>query len=312
MYTLAIDLGGTIIKIGLLHDGIMCDTMRIDSKLNLGLKLQLPRIEQAINNLLNKWNISVSKINGIGLAFPGLVNPINNVIISTNKKYDDACYLNLSEWVSKNWKTSLYIDNDARLAVIGEWQKGAGIGKNNVVMMTLGTGIGTGVVIDGKVLYGHHFQAGSLGGHFVVDYKGRQCSCGNKGCVESMASSFFLPSIIKEHSSVSELFKGKCNKLDFKEIFRLAQAGDVDALIIRNECLDVWSAAIVTYIHAYDPEMIILGGGIINSWKVIIPYIQQKIDKYAWCPSGKVPIIRSMLGENAALFGIDYILSKQK
>ena len=311
MYNIAIDLGGTVIKIGLLYKGEICECVRFEAKLSFGLLPNLPVIKQVINTLLSKWNVDFSKLNGVGLAFPGLVDPIKNRVISTNEKYDDAYGLDIRKWVQTNWDTSFYIDNDARLAVTGEWNKGAGIGLNNIVMVTLGTGIGTGVIIDGKVLYGQHFQAGSLGGHFVVDYKGRKCSCGNKGCVEALASSFFLPTIIKEHSSLSESFKSQADELDFKKILQLAREGNTDAILIRNECMDIWSAAIVTYIHAYDPEIVVLGGGIMNSWEVIIPYMQKKINDYAWCPSEKVSLVRSSLGENAALFGLDYFLSKQ-
>lgn len=311
MYSIAIDLGGTIIKIGLLRKGEICQCVRFESKLSLGLLPNLPRIKQEINNLLFEWKIDSSDLEGIGLAFPGLVNPTNSTVISTNAKYDDACDIDISEWIQVNWHTPFYIDNDARLAVVGEWCNGAGRGLNNVVMMTLGTGIGTGVIIDGKVLYGQHYQAGSLGGHFVIDYKGRQCTCGNKGCVEALSSSFFLSIIIKEHPLVSDTFKSQADYMDFKNIFQLAQKGDNDAILIRNECMDIWSAAIITYIHAYDPEIIVLGGGIMNSWQTIIPYIQKKINEYAWCPSGKVSLVHSQLGENAALFGLEYFLNKQ-
>lgn len=92
--------------------------------------------------------------------------------------------------VDSRWGVPFVLENDARLAVIGEWLYGAAKGTGNVVMMTLGTGIGTGVILDSKPLVGHHHQAGSLGGHMVVDYRGRRCSCGNIGCVEAMASSF--------------------------------------------------------------------------------------------------------------------------
>ena len=248
----------------------------------------------------------------IGLAFPGLVDPIHNRVISTNEKYDDACSISLDKWAWENWEVPFCMDNDARLAVAGEWWQGAARGKNNVVMMTIGTGIGTGVVIDGRLLYGQHFQAGSLGGHFVLDYKGRRCSCGNKGCVEALSSSFFLPTIIREHALLSESFKRDADVYDFKRIFRLAQEGDEDALLIRNECMDIWASAIITYIHAYDPEVVILGGGILKSQEVIIPYISKRVDELAWCPSGKVPIVPAILGDDAALFGLEYFMVKQQ
>ena len=193
MYTIAIDLGGTVVKIGLLSDGEIVDCVRLPSRLALGLAPNLPKIKEAIDRLLAAWRIDVAALRCIGLAFPGLVDPIHNRVISTNEKYDDACSISLDKWAWENWEVPFCMDNDARLAVAGEWWQGAARGKNNVVMMTIGTGIGTGVVIDGRLLYGQHFQAGSLGGHFVLDYKGRRCSCGNKGCVEALSSSFFLP-----------------------------------------------------------------------------------------------------------------------
>ncbi|MDR2915030.1 MAG: ROK family protein [Tannerella sp.] len=312
MYSIVIDLGGTIIKIGLMYKGDICEYKRLDSNLSVGLLPNLPRIKQEINEILSGRNIRHADLYGIGIAFPGLVDPVRNQVISTNEKYDDACHINISEWVQANWNTLFYIDNDARMAVTGEWCKGTAAGLDNVVMMTLGTGIGTGVIMDGKVIYGQHFQAGSLGGHFVVDYKGRKCTCGNKGCVEALASSFFLSTIIKEHPQVSFSFKREADRLDFKELFCLAQAGNTDAVLVRNECLDIWSAAVITYIHAYDPEIVVLGGGIMKSQQIIIPYLQKKVDEYAWCPSGKVPLVHSSLGDDVALYGLEYILQKKK
>jgi len=311
-YTIAIDLGGTIVKIGLLCKNEIYDCIRLESQLSLGLVSNLPRLREAINTLLTRHGINTYQLKGIGLAFPGLVDPINSRVISTNEKYDDACTFDTHGWVKENWDVPFYIDNDARLAVVGEWRQGAGKGKDNVVMMTIGTGIGTGVIIDGNVLYGQHFQAGSLGGHFVVDYKGRTCSCGNKGCVEALASSFFLPAIIRQHPDLSGSFKALADQIDFKAVFTMAIEGNADARLLRDECMNVWSAAIVTYIHAYDPEVIVLGGGIMNSAEVVIPYIKEKVDQLAWCPSEKVPIVAAELSENAALHGLEYCLTQKQ
>lgn len=311
-HLIAIDLGGTVVKVGLICNGEIIESIHFDSQLPIGFIANLPRIQEAVNNTLSLHSIESSQLSGIGLAFPGLVDPKKKRVISTNAKYDDARGYDLNRWVEKNWNVPFFIDNDARLAVVGEWQHGAARGKRNVVMMTIGTGIGTGVIIDGKVLYGQHYQAGSLGGHFVVDYKGRSCTCGNRGCVEAMASSFFLPIIIREHPQLSSSFKKLADTIDFKEIFDLAATGDKDALLLRDECMDVWSAAIVTYIHAYDPEIIVLGGGIMNSAQVIIPYIKEKVNRYVWSPSFKVEIVMAQLSENAALQGVRFCLKQEK
>ena len=162
--------------------------------------------------------------------------------------------------------------------------------------------------MNGRVMYGKHFQAGSLGGHFVVDYKGRLCSCGNKGCVEALSSSFFLHKIIGRHRRLSAAFKAASRQYGFKEIFHLAEQGCPDALLVRNECIEIWGAAVINFIHAYDPEVVVLGGGIMNSHRVIVPCIEERVAKYAWTPSGKVPVVVSSLGDYAALYGLAYCL----
>jgi glucokinase len=310
MYTIGIDLGGTIIKIGLIRSGKMIGCKTLPSISRKGLQLNLPFIEGAISELLAERNIAVAELSGIALAFPGIVNPIVKRVISTNEKYNDAQKIDLSTWVKSRWNVPFCTDNDARMAVLGEWQYGAGRGYRNLVMMTIGTGIGTGVVIDGNVLYGEHFQAGSLGGHFVVDYKARRCSCGNIGCVEALASSSFLPSIIKEDTSLSLKFRENADNYNFKQLFCLAEGGDAEALHVRNHCMDVWAAAIVSYIHAYDPEIVILGGGVMKSSKTIIPYLKARVDELAWCPSGKVDLLVAELGDHSALLAAEYCLTK--
>lgn len=312
MYTIGIDLGGTLVKIGLIHAGKISDVAILPAHSEKGLQPNLPQIKDVINNLLLKNKVDSTQLAGVCMAFPGIVDVAHNQVLSTNEKYDDACELNLNMWCKINWDVPFYMDNDARLATIGEWKYGAGKGLDNLVMMTIGTGIGTGVVIDGRVLYGEHFQAGSLGGHFVVDYRGRKCSCGNIGCVEALSSSFFLSSIIREHQLLSVGFKDKAGQFDFKEIFRLASQGNVDAILLCNECMDIWSAAIITYIHAYDPQMIVMGGGVMNSKDIILPYIRERVGKLAWCPTEKVKIVASELGDNAAVLASEYGLINKK
>lgn len=312
MYTIGIDMGGTLVKIGLVCAGDLVDTIVLPAHSEQGLQPNLPHIKEAVNKLLSHNKITHLQLAGISLAFPGIVDANRCRVLSTNDKYDDACQLNLKLWCEMNWNVPFYMDNDARLATIGEWKYGAGRGLNNMVMMTIGTGIGTGVILDGQVLYGEHFQAGSLGGHFVVDYKGRTCSCGNKGCVEAFASSFFLSAIIKEHPALSPGFKKKAYQCSFQELFQWATEGDRDAILLRNECMDVWSAAIVTYIHAYDPQIIVMGGGVMKSKDVILPYIRERVAKLAWCPTEKVQIVASELGDNAAVLAAEYGLTNKK
>jgi glucokinase len=307
MYNIAIDLGGTVIKAGLVQAGKMIGFKSFLSASG-GIRPNLPLIEEAINGLPGENGISPSQLSGIGLAFPGIVNPVSGTVISTNHKYDDAKEMDFPAWTAQRWDVPFCMDNDARAAVLGEWRYGAGRNCDNLVMVTFGTGVGTGVVLDGKPLYGKHFQAGSLGGHFVVDYRGRRCTCGNIGCVEAHASSSFLTEIIRDDATLSETFRSRAESCDFNRLFSLWRDGDADAVAVCNRCMDAWAAGIISYIHAYDPEIVILGGGVMQSGDIIIPRLQERVDDLAWCPSGKVRLVTSQLGNNAAILGMEYRL----
>ena len=312
MYYIGIDLGGTVIKVGLVTGGMVVGTARIEADSIHGLLPKLEPMTRIINDLLEANDIKGSELGGVAVAFPGIVNVSESRVIATNAKYDDAPQVNMQEWARKNWAVPLVMDNDARMATVGEWQFGAGKGKNNIVMMTIGTGVGTGVILDGRLLYGSNFCAGSLGGHMIVDYKGRKCTCGNKGCVEAHGSYFFLPDIIKDNKDVSDTFKRDAKTYTFKNLFEKMQDGDKNATIVLTECMDVWSAAIINYVHAYDPELVVMGGGIMKSADIILPYVREKVNSLAWRPCEKVAILSSQLGDDAALAAASYYFEKLK
>jgi len=303
-YIIGIDLGGTIMKIGIVQDGKVIASCAIKSDSENGLGRKLPEIEVTIKKMLHEQHILSSELAGIGLCFPGLIDSLRSIVLSTNAKYDDAPDLNLKSWAQHCFGGEFYMDNDARMAAVGEWKYGAAKCYNNVVVVTIGTGIGAGVIIQGQILKGVHFQAGCLGGHLSIDYKGRRCSCGSIGCIEAMSSSFFLNDIIRENQQIDADFYKQYAPFDFKKLFDLFSTGDPDAQKIGYDCMDVWSAGIVNLIHAYDPEIVVLGGGIIKSANIIIPYIQQRVDSLAWTPWGKVKIVESELKDNIGIIGV--------
>lgn len=307
-FSIGIDLGGTRIKSGLLKHNTLVEKKIIDAESNKGLQSNLPKLEVVIEDLLKKYEVTNGMLTGIALAFPGIVNPVSKKIISTNKKYDDGPQLNLEEWVSQRWNTAFYIENDARMAAVGEWIFGAGRGSNDIVAVTIGTGFGSSAIIEGRLLRGKHFQAGCLGGHFTVQYNGNECTCGNIGCVEAQASSWNISRMIKADPDFLKSDLANERNLDFYAVFKASQKKDVLATRVKYECLNIWSSGIINLIHAYDPEVVILGGGILNSKEEIIPYIQQRVDQYAWCPWGKVQIRASELMEDAAILGVAHCL----
>lgn len=309
MSYIGIDLGGTRIKIALIENYKLIDTQILPAKSLNGLAAHFDLIDIEIGRLLRSH--SVSSLEGISLAFPGLVNPVAKIVLSTNKKYDDACDLDIEGYYEKKWACPFAIDNDARMATVGEWKLGSGKGCDDLVMVTLGTGIGTSIVIQGQLLRGKHFQAGCLGGHFVVSYNGKLCTCGNVGCVEAEASSRTLSCLVHNHEKFHRSSLYNLEEIDFYNLFVAARKGDIVAKEIKNHCLQIWSAAIITYIHAYDPEQVIIGGGILNSADDIIPVIQEEVAKKAWTPWGKVVVKKSELGDYAGVLGAVYCLKNK-
>ncbi|MDP3912969.1 MAG: ROK family protein [Bacteroidota bacterium] len=307
-HTIAIDLGGTIIKIGLLINGDLVDRKEIVAQSTFGLKSQLPELERVVDQLLASNQVQKESILGIGFSFAGLVDSVENRILSTNQKYDDGPDTDLVGWALEKWNWPLFAMNDARMALLGEWQHGSGQRCADLVMVTLGTGIGSAVLIGGELLIGKHFQAGNLGGHFVVNHHGTVCTCGNIGCVEAEASTWRLPSLLKEHPEFDQSSIKNEEVLDFKALFHHAGNNDRVAKDVLDYCLSAWAAGIITMIHAFDPEMIILSGGIMKSSEVILPALQEKVNQLAWTPWGKVKLVEAKFPDSAALYGADYLV----
>ena len=305
---IVMDIGGTKIKLGLVQHNKIITTTSIDAHSSNGLKEKLPAIETLVNNMLQQHNIHTNEIVGVGISMPGIIDSKQKKVLSIDNKFNDVVEMNLSEWISNTWNTNLAIENDARCALIGEWQFGKGKGHDNVVLMTIGTGVGSSAVIEGKVLRGKHFQAGCLGGHFTININGAICNCGNIGCVETEASTWNIERIAKQHELYNSSTLSTQNKIDFENIFNAAENGDTLAKILREQCVDVWSAAAVNLIHAYDPEVLIIGGGVMASADYIIPYIQNKTDKHAWTPWGKVKIEAAENINAAALLGAAWLV----
>ena len=308
-YFLGIDLGGTRVKMGIVSEGKVIAKQIVPAQSADGLAASLPQLKQEMERLMNSLPSEYSSFGGVGLAFPGLVNTTTKRILSTNKKYDDAPGLDLNQWVSDQWNVPFFLDNDARMATVGEWKYGAGTDTDDLVVMTIGTGIGTSAVIEGKLLRGKHYQAGCLGGHFSIQINGRQCSCGNLGCVEAHGSTWSLVETIRNHPGFSESMLSSAETLDFSSLFEAAEANDALAKAIRQYCLDVWSAGIVNLIHAYDPEVVVIGGGVMNSAAQILPYLQEKVKKHAWTPWGTVELRTTRLAEDAGILGVAHCIT---
>jgi len=201
------------------------------------------------------------------------------------------------------------MENDARAALVGEWQYGAGKGTDNLVMVTIGTGVGSAAMMNGQLLKGSHYLAGNLGGHQNIRFDGHRCNCGNIGCLESEASSWALPALLKRHPGYAESPFAMGEDPDFEAVFRLAAADEKFALSVRANCLEVWAAGILNLVYAYDPERIVIGGGVMHSAEVILPFIQNKINQAAWLPENAVKVVAAQAPDWAGVLGMGFLAS---
>lgn len=311
MTILACDLGGTRMKIGVVRDGVVLAQTVEPANSKAGLAPQLPVLKAAWLRLLGELKLTPRDCAGVSIAFPSLIDTATGRVLAEYGKFADAMSLDLRDWARKEFNLPLAIENDARMALIGEWRAGAGRGVDNLVMMTLGTGLGVCAIIEGRVLRGKHGQAGVLGGHLTVRYGGRVCSCGNVGCAEAEASTAFLAELAKARSDFAASALAREPVLDFAAVFKHAAAGDACAVALRDHNIHVWATLAVNLIHAYDPEMVILGGGIMASAEVILPAIRTHVARHAHTPWGKVQVVASQLGDNAALVAGEWLLKEQ-
>jgi glucokinase len=310
MKALAIDLGGTHATCAVLDDRSILAAEVVSTDGTQGLKPVLPLLVQTFRKLLQNAGVAVNDCAGLAFSFCGLADTRIGRVVSTNQKYDDAVGIDFIAWSKQEFGIPLRIENDARMALLGESYAGAARGFEDVVMTTLGTGIGGAAMIGGKLVRGKHAQAGCLGGHLPVLFNGRTCTCGNIGCPEAEAAGWSLPLVARDWPGYSASALRKDEPVNFEKLFRYAEQGDPVATALRDRCLRIWAASATGLIHAYDPEIVVYGGGVMKSADIILPFVQAYVEKHAWTPWGKVKVRAAELGNNAGLLGAIPLLSE--
>ncbi|MGC2163697.1 MAG: ROK family protein, partial [Silvibacterium sp.] len=184
MRAFAIDLGGTHVTCAIVEDSKVVASKTIAPQGVAELGPLLPDLTEILRLLRAEAGLDGCDFAGVALGFCGIVNSADGRVLSTNGKYPDAPGVDLPSWANHDFGLPFRLENDARLALLGEHYVGAAQEYDDVVMVTLGTGIGVATMIGGRLLQGKHFQAGCLGGHFPITLKGRECNCGGTGCAE--------------------------------------------------------------------------------------------------------------------------------
>jgi glucokinase len=298
---LAIDLGGSHAACAVVRDGRTLASRQLSTDGRLDLEGHLPVIRASLFDCLKAVPGDPCACSAVVLGFPGIVSA--GRVLATNQKFDDSPDLDLGAWCRREFGLPLLIENDARLALLGEHRFGAAQGTSDAVMITLGSGIGGAALLGGRPLQSAHGLAGTIGGHMPVSLDGRLCSCGNRGCAEAEASTAFLPCIYRHQAGFAEGALGHNETIGFAELFHAADAGDKPAIAALDHCFRVWSVLTVALIHAYDPEVVVFGGSVLKRAAEILPRLQQYVNSHAWTPGRKVPLRSAALGSDAALLG---------
>ncbi len=309
MKAIAIDLGGSHVSLAIVEDKTILISREMPADSAAGLLPILPFLKALIFDMLEATGIAA--VECIGLAVSVCAMTREDAVVSTNGKYEDAPGIDLRQWCMAEFGIPFALENDARMALLGEWYAGAGQGIDDVVMMTLGTGIGGAAMVGGQVFRTGQVQGGCLGGHIPVLFTGRKCTCGGYGCMEAEASGWALPLIAREWPGFATSLLAQAPSINFRALFTLAEAGDRVATEIRDRCLHVWAAGTVGLIHVYGPKRVIIGGGVMRSAAVILPYIQNYVRKFSWTPSGTVEVVAASLGNDAGLLGAIPLLNSR-
>ncbi len=310
MGVLACDVGGTRIKLGIVEGGQLLGQNMIPAESDRGLAHALPRVTEGLLNLCRETGIAPEACRGIGMGFPALVDSKMGRVLDEYGKYQDAPNLDLNAWARDSLGLPLAIDNDARVALMGEWAQGAGRGSNNLALITLGTGIGTAVISEGRMLRGPHFQAGNLCSHLTVVVDGQPCFCGGRGCVEAETGSAHLDQQVRSMPDFSDSALADLETIDYAAVFRHAAAGDGVASALIQRATKIWGVMCVGMIHAFDLERFVIGGGLMASADMILPRIQSHVDRYANTPWGHVEIVTAQYPDHMALLGCEPLVDE--
>lgn len=268
------------------------------------LAATLSTVAGDVRGLLAELGSSLDDCGGVSLAFCGIVDEAAGVVLATpDGKFDDARDFDLSAWSKEAFGLPLWLENDARLALLGERMAGAARGYDDVVMITLGTGIGGAAMLGGRLLASGRHQAGVIGGHIPVAVTGRPCSCGGHGCAEAEASTWALPMICAEWAGFAESSLARESMIDYRTLFRHYDDGDRIAGEVLERSCQVWATLAVTLVHAYDPELLLLGGAVMRRSDDILPRIRAHVEARAWTPGRTIPVEKAVLGDDAPLYG---------
>jgi len=296
-----IDLGGTNLKLGLVSDaGELLDSLSVPTEAQEGPDHVLDRMADGVRQVAEKAGAALDDVAAVGVGVPGPLDSSKGLVYIAP---------NLPGWIDvpvrdtlqKALGKTVVVENDANAAAYGEFRVGAGRDVDSMFVLTLGTGVGGGIVQDGRLLRGASDTGAELG-HTIIRYGGRLCGCGNRGCLEAYASATAVVSRFREEAGVSDLSRKA--DLECKDVFDAADGGNKAAARIVAETAEYLAVGITSILHALNPELVVLTGGMMGAGEPFLDRIRRHVGAMAFPSAWKVCDVRwSTLGGDAGILG---------
>ena len=301
-YCFGIDVGGTTVKCGLFSvKGDILDKWEIPTRTeNNGVNI-LPDVAAAIDAKIQEKGIARDTIAGVGVGIPGPVNEDGAVICAVNLHWG---YVELEKELEKLTGLTVKAGNDANVAALGEMWKGGGAGYHNVVMVTLGTGVGGGIIVNGKIVTGTHGAGGEIGHIHVEDDETLSCNCGNQGCLEQYASAtgvVRLANRMLEATDKASVLRNE--EVTAKAVFDAVKAGDELGMEVAEKFGKYLGTALAVIAGVVDPEVFVIGGGVSKAGKILLDYVEKYYKKYVFQGSRDCAFALAELGNDAGICG---------
>ena len=307
-YCFGIDVGGTSVKCGLFQtDGVLVEKWEIPTRKENSGEAILPDIAKTIQDKIAERKLDKSDVDGVGIGVPGPVNERGEVPCAVNLFWG---FKEVTKELTELTGLPSKAGNDANVAALGEAWKGAAAGSKNVILVTLGTGVGGGIILNGRILEGDNGAAGELG-HMVIHQNGHPCTCGRKGCLEAYASAAALVSRAREamersdESMLWSLCKGDLSGVNGRMIFEASEKGDSTACEVLDGFMEDLSEGIANIINILQPEILCIGGGLSGAGEALLAPVKEKTAPkiYSRASQKNTRILLAELGNGAGIIG---------
>lgn len=301
-YCFGVDVGGTTIKMGLFDvDGNVLDKWEIVTRTENHGENVLPDIAKAVEDKMTEKSIAKEEVAGVGVGVPGPVDLKGIVHRCVNLGWDE---FNVNDKLGELVQMPVMAGNDANVAALGEMWKGGGQGHSDLVVVTLGTGVGGGIIINGKMLTGANGAGGEIGHIHVQDGEPEECGCGNKGCLEQYASATGIVRIAKRVLAKTQQETSlNADSVTAKDVWDAVKAGDAVAIEVAEQFGKYLGEGLAAIAGVVNPEAFVIGGGVSKAGEILLSYVEKNYKPVVFHGSRDARFALATLGNDAGIFG---------